>query len=117
MLYTVTASLPLFYMILKFILHINSRLINLRLSLGRNLAHAHQIVALALVLGFLVKLPMFLTHMWLPKAHVEAPVAGSMFLAAVLLKLGGAGLIRFGATLGASFMPVTLFRVSGAALL
>nr|NP_945209.1 NADH dehydrogenase subunit 4 [Alectorobius capensis]BAD03978.1 NADH dehydrogenase 4 [Alectorobius capensis] len=46
------------------------------------------------VLGFLVKMPMFLVHFWLPKAHVEAPVAGSMILAGVLLKLGIYGLFR-----------------------
>ena len=47
------------------------------------------------VSAFLFKLPMFMLHMWLPKAHVEAPVYGSMFLAGTLLKLGGIGLVRF----------------------
>lgn len=49
----------------------------------------------ALFIGFAVKTPMWPLHTWLPDAHVEAPTAGSMMLAGILLKLGGYGMLRF----------------------
>nr|UTY22726.1 NADH dehydrogenase subunit 4 [Hirudo nipponia]WDA96068.1 NADH dehydrogenase subunit 4 [Hirudo nipponia] len=66
---------------------------------------------LLFLLGFLVKLPMYPFHLWLPKAHVEAPVSGSVILASILLKLGGYGVIRMGffyPWLNLSVLPILL---------
>nr|AFQ62302.1 NADH dehydrogenase subunit 4 [Salpingus aeneus] len=61
---------------------------------------------------FFIKMPMFFVHLWLPKAHVEAPVAGSMILAGIMLKLGGYGLMRVMPMFMSLGLKINLFFVS-----
>jgi NADH-quinone oxidoreductase subunit M len=56
---------------------------------------AQQLIFLAFLAAFSVKVPMWPVHTWLPDAHVEAPTGGSVILAAILLKMGGYGFVRF----------------------
>lgn len=86
--YTLCASLPMLIGLL-FIFHTEHTI-----SYLMNISNIPSFVVCMILLAFIVKLPIYIFHLWLPKAHVEAPVGGSIYLAGVLLKLGPYGLYR-----------------------
>jgi len=111
--YTLFASLPMLAILVKLFNESGWAIVRVK-----TISTPSSLIAIILSAGFLVKLPIYGVHLWLPKAHVEAPVSGRIILAGVLLKLGGYGIIRVSIFISSSsILSVSILGAAGGAIL
>nr|AWV83739.1 NADH dehydrogenase subunit 4 [Tryella crassa] len=103
--YTLFASLPLLLSIMYLYMINMTNVMFMMMS-------DNMYIYLGMILAFMIKVPLFMFHFWLPKAHVEAPVSGSMILAGILLKLGTYGLIRLMNIIPSMFINYSFIWIS-----
>nr|AXO78738.1 NADH dehydrogenase subunit 4 [Trichuris rhinopiptheroxella] len=107
LIYTLLFSFPLMILVLL--------TMNLSNSFSWQYLEINLFMWFLLMLPFFIKIPIFLLHLWLPKAHVEAPILGSMVLASILLKVGGYGMLKmyslYGIFINKSMVTMTLIFI------